>query len=429
DGGANWSQQNSGTNCFLYSASFINNDVGIIVGDQGVILKTSNGGITWDLLNNGTTFNINSMHFTDINHGFTANFLGEFLMTSDGGENWTRKNIGTIEDLQAIFFIDSLTGFIAGPPSLIYKTIDGGNTWSFKNIGTGNRIVSLYFTNKDVGYGCGENGTIIKTEDAGFTWSFQNSPTTNYLSSIFFVNGQGFAVGVDGIILKQIVGTSTWQIKHSKENCWLESVYFVDPQYGFTVGSPGYIYKTINGGDTWIRLGDSSGYSGEHYQGVFFRNKNIGYIVGGYSYEGGLLSTTNDGGMTWISQSFNTRYDFTSICFPDTMIGYIAGEDGEIWKTNSGGLLALNDLSSLHRDTIIIYPNPTAEKFIIDFERTNLSEIITVEVYSIRGEKVFTKVLYGIVKHEFSLSNKPPGIYLIHVISGNKSATVKIIKQ
>jgi hypothetical protein len=52
-----------------------------------------------------------------------------------------------------------------------------------------------------------------------------------------------------------------------------------------------------------------------------------------------------------------------------------------------------------------------------------------VEVYGICGEKVLTKLLDGQYKHEFSLSDRPIGVYFIRVISGDKAETVKIIKQ
>jgi len=50
-------------------------------------------------------------------------------------------------------------------------------------------------------------------------------------------------------------------------------------------------------------------------------------------------------------------------------------------------------------------------------------------IYGMWGEKLLTEVLAGDRKYEFSLSNKPAGIYFIQVITGIKSETAKIIKQ
>jgi len=431
NGGLSWIQQNSGTNCFLRSMSFISNDAGIVVGDQGVILRTDNSGVNWRLLNNGTTFNIYSICFTDINHGYTANFLGEYLKTSDGGKKWVRKKINTIEDLTAVFFLDSLNGFISGPPSAIYKTVDGGDNWSLSDIGVNDRILSLYFIDKNIGYGCGQNGIIIKTDDAGITWNFQNSPTDKCLYSIYFINGQGYTAGEDGIILKNVSGTTTWKITNFQQYASLTSLYFVDPQYGFAVGNSSYIYKTINGGDTWIRKGDTSGYNSNSFNGVYFRNKDVGYIVGGdYHNAKGLLLTTIDGGDTWTSQVFNTEYQFTSICFPDSLTGYIAGWQGEIWKTNTGGLLAVNNLNSVHHDIVIIYPNPSTDRITLEFI-DNLDDNIFFALYDNNGSEIFT-FNFGKVKlrnkYQINLKTLSSGIYYFRIVGKDIQQTGKLVK-
>jgi len=58
-----------------------------------------------------------------------------------------------------------------------------------------------------------------------------------------------------------------------------------------------------------------------------------------------------------------------------------------------------------------------------------LLENVKVDVYSIQGEKLLTKLLNGERKHEFSLSGRPAGLYFIHVRCGADSETKKIIKQ
>jgi len=45
-----------------------------------------------------------------------------------------------------------------------------------------------------------------------------------------------------------------------------------------------------------------------------------------------------------------------------------------------------------------------------------------------RGDKIMEKELQGIQTHKISLSGYPVGIYVIHVIAGERSETAKIIK-
>ena len=76
-----------------------------------------------------------------------------------------------------------------------------------------------------------------------------------------------------------------------------------------------------------------------------------------------------------------------------------------------------------------IYPNPTTGNFILELKGEVPTDKIIVAVYGMWGEKVLSEVLIGERKHEFSLSDRPAGVYFIHVISGNMSETSKIIKH
>jgi hypothetical protein len=76
-----------------------------------------------------------------------------------------------------------------------------------------------------------------------------------------------------------------------------------------------------------------------------------------------------------------------------------------------------------------IYPNPTTGNFILELNGEIRSAKVTVDVFGIYGEKLLTKILNGERKHEFSLSDKPVGVYFIRVITGGKSETAKLSKQ
>ncbi|MEI6456707.1 MAG: T9SS type A sorting domain-containing protein, partial [bacterium] len=72
---------------------------------------------------------------------------------------------------------------------------------------------------------------------------------------------------------------------------------------------------------------------------------------------------------------------------------------------------------------------PTTGNFILELKGEIPADEVRVDVYGIRGEKVLTGVMGGERKHEFSLLDRPVGIYFIRVITGSRSETAKIIKQ
>ena len=76
-----------------------------------------------------------------------------------------------------------------------------------------------------------------------------------------------------------------------------------------------------------------------------------------------------------------------------------------------------------------VYPNPTSGNFILELTGEVSSDNLQVDVYGIWGERILTAHLSGERKHEFSLSDRPEGVYFIRVITGDKAKTVKIIKQ
>ena len=76
-----------------------------------------------------------------------------------------------------------------------------------------------------------------------------------------------------------------------------------------------------------------------------------------------------------------------------------------------------------------IYPNPTTGAFMLELYGKNAAEKYLVEIYDMKGERMLSNELAGERKHEFSLSGKPVGIYVIRVISNKNSGTTRIIKQ
>jgi hypothetical protein len=75
-----------------------------------------------------------------------------------------------------------------------------------------------------------------------------------------------------------------------------------------------------------------------------------------------------------------------------------------------------------------IYPNPTNDRFTMVLPGDIQQEMIRVEIFGMRGDKVLSAQITGEFRHEFSLSDNPAGIYLIKVVAGNKVLTAKLVK-
>jgi hypothetical protein len=80
-----------------------------------------------------------------------------------------------------------------------------------------------------------------------------------------------------------------------------------------------------------------------------------------------------------------------------------------------------------HNSYFRIYPNPTTGAFTLEsVNGENLSG--EVEIYGMRGDKLFSEQLTPARKLEFSLRGSPNGMYVIRLVNGGTSATARIIK-
>jgi hypothetical protein len=76
-----------------------------------------------------------------------------------------------------------------------------------------------------------------------------------------------------------------------------------------------------------------------------------------------------------------------------------------------------------------IYPNPTPGKFTLELNGDVTSAQVHVEIFGVLGDRILSKDMQIDRKQEFSLVEKPTGVYVVHVSSGVKSETEKIIKR
>ena len=76
-----------------------------------------------------------------------------------------------------------------------------------------------------------------------------------------------------------------------------------------------------------------------------------------------------------------------------------------------------------------VYPNPTPGKFTLELKGEQPSADVHIDIFGILGDRIAIRDMKLERKQEFSLSDKPVGVYVIHVTSGSVTQTEKIIKK
>ncbi|MCK9421400.1 MAG: T9SS type A sorting domain-containing protein [Bacteroidales bacterium] len=89
-----------------------------------------------------------------------------------------------------------------------------------------------------------------------------------------------------------------------------------------------------------------------------------------------------------------------------------------------------NENPPIPDDRIIkIYPNPSTGFLIIDVFPAYLASAVYIDIYTMQGEKIISKIISGESSHQFSLAGLPAGIYLIQSRCENHAELAKIVKN
>lgn len=114
-----------------------------------------------------------------------------------------------------------------------------------------------------------------------------------------------------GVLLKSILGN----LPSSLTGGIPVAIHFVDTKTGY-VGMGNKVYRTLNRGVQWQGLD-----LGKAIRAIKFVSANIGFVAG----EEGLLARTEDGGQTWTSIETQTKADLNCLFFVGRNLGFAAG--------------------------------------------------------------------------------------------------------
>jgi len=76
-----------------------------------------------------------------------------------------------------------------------------------------------------------------------------------------------------------------------------------------------------------------------------------------------------------------------------------------------------------------VYPNPTTGDFTLEMLKVEEASLLLVEIYTMQGSIIMSKELIPASHHQFSLSDRQSGVYIIRVVNNNQIGTSRIIKQ
>ena len=222
DGGATWTAMTVPTTDLLTKVQFPENgQIGYIGVNPraggGEVLRTTNGGDSWASISVGGAMNTSySCAMATDNIGVVIGYQGMLYGTTDGCSTFTAQGPQTIADIVAAAFSpDPNVGYLIGNDStrgVIRHTDDGGATlWDTVRHYPIRAFYGVDMPTSEVAWVCGTDGMILRSVTPHDFYRSTTQATAN-MHGLCFPNGAdtGYAVGAGGVILRTYDGGLPW---------------------------------------------------------------------------------------------------------------------------------------------------------------------------------------------------------------------------
>jgi photosystem II stability/assembly factor-like uncharacterized protein len=187
---------------------------------------------------------------------------------------------------------------------------------------------------------------LINSANAQAGWRpFKISTNGGDLNTVYFLDSKRGWVGGDGGYLSRTDdGGQSWIRQTVGTKAAINDIYFRDKEAGFLLAGNS-IFVTRDNGVGWSQ---SRIFLPEEFEGadvelysVRFASKKKGWVVGSISKRervvDSILVYTDDGGETWKRQRAPSRTELIHVDFVSDKRGWIVGEGGTILFTRDGG--------------------------------------------------------------------------------------------
>ncbi|HZW40471.1 MAG TPA: YCF48-related protein [Ignavibacteriaceae bacterium] len=231
---------------------------------------------------------------------------------------------------------------------LFYGILSAQEGWFWQNpLPRGNEYSEVIYLNSGVGWIVGSYGLLLETIDEGLTWKVQPFDATTHLHSICFPNQNiGYIVGgewfLDGggweitsILFKTLNGGNTWikmPMNLGEFNGSFRKMFFLNADTGYLAGES--IYKTTDGGENWTQILSNS--NGLFYKIHFYGNYGM-VIWENIDSPGTTLFRTTDAGNSWSTSEYYEN-DLTDVFLINENNAISISKFGKIYRTTNNGI-------------------------------------------------------------------------------------------
>ncbi|HEY5803531.1 MAG TPA: YCF48-related protein [Lysobacter sp.] len=217
----------------------------------------------------------------------------------------------------------------AGARGHIVYSDDHGTTWQQAKVPVSSDLTALHFVDANDGWAVGHDGVILHTSDGGRSWIVQLDGRRANALIVQYV--QQLPADTDPAVLEALKAEAERGAAEGPSRPFLD-VWFANQREGFAVGAYNLIFRTGDGGETWVPWVDRT-QNGRFYHLYGIRGSSDGlYIVG----ELGLALRLDpaSGRFTALQTPYEGSY-FGLLTKPGLVIAY--GLRGTAYRSLDGG--------------------------------------------------------------------------------------------
>ena len=385
DGGDTWYSQNMDTTILkldenndiiskrkecprIKRCSYSDPSLCIVTADSGIYYKSTNQGRDWEKHYLPTEKNLYRVDFLDKNKGVIYSY-GKFYITSNCFEDYSIQEVYR-PDEELVTHIQDMK--VIKPQSII-----------------------------TLAYNTERNDFILRSDDWGKSWKYYNTIESR-----------------------------------------VNEIYFIDSLEGWACGNPNYAYNdvwrrdlvlhTIDGGKTWETQLDTLVVSKTGLDGIDFWDKNNG-IVWGWANK---LWRTSDGGNTWIhdtsanSERFGDFLNLFQMTGDNEYIG-TSLQFHSIWRYQDNEVSVIDRNLNSKKSEISIYPNPSEGQEINIKFNSPYQSIFSISIFNSYGLRISDEFIGELTDGQILRYTFPqeltPGVYFLRIRSGGQVETSKFV--
>jgi photosystem II stability/assembly factor-like uncharacterized protein len=184
------------------------------VGERGVIVVSDDAGRTWRSVRSPTTATLTDVRFADARVGLAVGHDAVILRTTDGGETWAQVHVAPDEarPLLAVAFVRPDFAIAAGAYGAWRESRDGGATWRAATPFEGDaHLNALSVTPDGAVLVAGEAGFLARSTDAGATFTRLESPYKgSFFGALGTADGGLLVYGLRGNVFRSADAGATW---------------------------------------------------------------------------------------------------------------------------------------------------------------------------------------------------------------------------